>query len=485
MTHLPLILLATISLVASCNPTSKESAVNPDRDRIAISAAVESIARNADLRQWDAVQTAFSPEVELDYGSPERVRSTEIIARWKSLLSAFDTTQHVLRDLRVSLDGDRATATAVFQATHALDGDVWTLAGRYEWSAARDSAGWKITRMKMIPGASTGNPALLDRAKEKASLRAAAEAASRTDGSNAGSPPVFEDVTFESQGKRLVGRLYLPEGKDRLPPVVIVTGSWLTVKEQMPARYAPLLVDAGFAVLTFDFRGFGGSDGQLREVESPARKADDIRAAVHFLQKQPNVDGSRIGVLPICASAGYAAVASTTEPAIKSITMVAPWLHDKAIVESIYGGAAGVADRMEKARMSHARFDETKTIDYVKAASNSDPSAAMYWEGDALDYYLNPKRGAIPEWGGRFAVMAWTEWLTFDPIAIAAKVAAPTRLVTGEQTATPGGARQFADAMKAAHDVVSLPGTQFDFYDNPTTVAAAAAAAVEHFRRTL
>jgi len=294
-------------------------------------------------------------------------------------------------------------------------------------------------------------------------------------------------VTFESHGQKLAGRLFLPAGRtSAYPPVIIVTGSWLTVKEQMPARYASILAAAGFSALTFDFRGFGESEGEPREVESPAAKAEDILAAVAFLQRYSTVAGSRIGALPICASAGYLAVAQATEPAIESIAMVAPWLHDKAIVEAIYGGPAGVADRLERAQVARQRFDATGAVDYVKAASNTDPTAAMYWEGDALDYYLNDKRGAIPEWGGRFALMAWTEWLRFDPIAAAAaRITAPTRLITGEQTATPGGAKQFSSAMKAPHDMVLLAGTQFDFYDNAATVASAAAAAIEHFRASL
>lgn len=293
-----------------------------------------------------------------------------------------------------------------------------------------------------------------------------------------------ERVTFDSHGQKLVGMLHIPSVAARTP-AVIVTGSWTTIKEQMPANYAPLLAEAGLVALTFDFRGYGESEGQPRDVESAVAKAEDIRAAVSFLQGNANVDGERIGVLPICASAGYTVLAAKDEPGIKSIAMIAPWLHNRPIVESFYGGAAGVAERLEKARTARKRFNETGTVEYVKAASNSDTTAAMYGEGDALDYYLNPKRGARPQWGARFAVMAWKEWLEFDPIAMAPHVKVPTRLVTGEQTATPGGARQFASGMTAPHDIVSLDGTQFDFYDNPKTVAVAAAAAVEHFRSTL
>lgn len=282
----------------------------------------------------------------------------------------------------------------------------------------------------------------------------------------------------------MVGSLFRPpNSSDPALPGVIVTGSWMTVKEQMPARYARILAEAGFVALTFDFRGFGESDGQPREVESAKLKAQDIRAAVGFLGSQPGV--GRIGTLPICASAGYVALAAGSESGIHSIAMVAPWLHDAEIVRAIYGGGDGVSARLERARVARERFEQTGEVEYVRAASNADPTAAMHWPGDALDYYLNPRRGAIPQWGNRFALMAWTEWLSFDAIALAAAVKAPTRLISGEQTATPGGAKAFAARMTAPHDLVMLEGTQFHFYDDPETVGAAANAAIEHFRGTL
>ncbi|MCA1586873.1 MAG: lysophospholipase [Acidobacteria bacterium] len=295
----------------------------------------------------------------------------------------------------------------------------------------------------------------------------------------------MESVTFYSQGSKLVGHLHRNRGANTRGPGVVVVGSWTTVKEQMPSNYAPLMADAGITALTFDFAGFGESEGALRDVESPRRKAEDIRNALLFLRTRAEVDPERAGVLAICASAGYTALAALDEPAVKSIVMVAPWLHDAAIVKEMYGGDAGVADRLAKARAAREHYVKTGTVDYVSAASNSDPTAAMYSSGDALDYYLNPKRGAIPQWGARFAVMAWNEWLEFDPIPTAARINVPLRIVTSEQSATPGGAKQFAAGLRGRHDVVWTSGIQFDFYDSPSSVRFAADRAIEHFKRTL
>ncbi len=65
-------------------------------------------------------------------------------------------------------------------------------------------------------------------------------------------------------------------------PCVLVTGSWRSVKEQMPAVYAARLAKAGHTAFTLDFSGFGRSQGCPRQAEIPDRKIGDIVAAAHF-----------------------------------------------------------------------------------------------------------------------------------------------------------------------------------------------------------
>jgi fermentation-respiration switch protein FrsA (DUF1100 family) len=295
----------------------------------------------------------------------------------------------------------------------------------------------------------------------------------------------METVAFYSQGSKLAGQLHHATGTNEPGPAIIVIGSWLTVKEQMPSNYAPIVAAAGIAALTFDFCGFGESEGAPREVESPRRKGEDIRNAALWLRTRKQVDPGRIGVLAICASAGYAALAAIDEPAIRSVAMVAPWLHDAAIVSQIYGGDAGVNERRAKAVVARERYVKTGIVDYVAAASNVDPGAAMYSTGDALDYYLNPSRGAIAQWGDRFALMAWKEWLEFDSVALGVRTTVPVRIVTSEESATPEGAKRFAAGLRGPHDTVWTTGTQFDFYDNPSTVRFAAEHSIDHFTQTL
>ena len=117
-------------------------------------------------------------------------------------------------------------------------------------------------------------------------------------------------VRFQSEGDRLVGNLHTPIHHDS-DSIIVVTGSWTTVKEQQAEFYARLLAAEGFTTLTFDFRGFSQSEGAPRSWENPERKISDIHAAVTYAVEQ--LGAARVGALGICASSGYQAVNATSD----------------------------------------------------------------------------------------------------------------------------------------------------------------------------
>jgi dienelactone hydrolase len=288
-------------------------------------------------------------------------------------------------------------------------------------------------------------------------------------------------ITFDSDGVTLTGNLYLPEGTGRAPGVV-VAGTWTSVKELMADRYAQRLAERGYAALSFDFTGFGESGGEPRDVENPERKIRDIHHAVSFLRSHPAVDGEQIGALGICAAAMYMSANAADDPRVKSLALVAPWLHDAAICEAAYGGAEAVAEKIKLGREARSRYDETGEVDYVPVVSSTDPRAAMPYD---IDFYLNPERGGIPAWPNRFAVMAWPDWLTYDSISLAPKITQPTVLVHSEEAAIPEGALRFHVGLGGPKDILWTEGTQFDFYDTEPQVTVAVDTVSAHFGRTL
>ena len=106
-------------------------------------------------------------------------------------------------------------------------------------------------------------------------------------------------ITFPSDGRKLAGDLYLPEGRSdggRVAAVVVVGASSGT-KEQTPAVYSRHLTELGYAALAFDHSTYGESEGTPRNDENPLAKSEDIKSAVSFLRNRAEVDGDRIGGL--------------------------------------------------------------------------------------------------------------------------------------------------------------------------------------------
>ena len=291
-------------------------------------------------------------------------------------------------------------------------------------------------------------------------------------------------VTFESGGETMVGDLYLPddyEAGDQLPAVV-VTGAWMTVRQQMASRYASELADRGYAALAFDFRNWGESGGDRRQYEDPQLKIADIEAAASFLASRPETDANRVGGLGICASAGYMVTAALTSPNIKSVSLVAPWLHDTQILAGIYGGTEGMASLTAVGDEAQAAYVTTGEQPFVPAASMTDDSAIMF----EAPYYTETDRGMIAEWRNEADPAFWRDWLTFNAIQAAPLLSQPFFMVHSEAAAIPEGAHRFYDLVPGQKNELWLEDvSQFDFYDRAEPVAISTDAVAAHFSETL
>jgi uncharacterized protein len=291
-------------------------------------------------------------------------------------------------------------------------------------------------------------------------------------------------VTFDSHGSTLTGNLFLPENfnPNQRYVAVVVGGTWTSIKEQMSDRYAQRLAENGFIALDYDFRGYGESAGEPRQFESAKLKTQDNLSAIGYLASLPFVDVDKIGALGICASAMYMSNAVTNSPQVKSLALVAPWIHNSEIVHMVYGGEEGVKSRLDSAQKAKQAYDASGEVQYVPACDPNDMSSAMPF---ALDFYLNPNRSGQTLWTNKFAVMAWEEWLNLDGVKLGAQIKVPTLIVHSEEGAVPMGAREFFGHISAPKDIFWTQGTQTDFYDQEPQVRVAVDAVVNHFKRTL
>ena len=288
---------------------------------------------------------------------------------------------------------------------------------------------------------------------------------------------LMKKVTFDSEGDKLIGVLHYPENfdKNQTYPAIVVSGRWTTVKEQMSGLYAKKLAEQGFITLAFDFRNFGESEGEPRFYESPSLKKVDIKNAVSYLASLPEINEAKIGALGVCAGAMYTLMAASEDNRIKSIITIASWLHDAEAVKLFYGGEEGVNAKIEAARIAKKEYAKNGTVHYIPSISTKDPTAAMY---GPYDYYLNPERGAIPEWSSdKFAVMSWEDWLTTDPMPTATVITQPTLMIHSDGAVLPQYTKNYFEKIRTddkklywMETELESPMHQFSYYDQEAEV---------------
>jgi uncharacterized protein len=118
-----------------------------------------------------------------------------------------------------------------------------------------------------------------------------------------------EAVGFYSEGQRVAGLLRLPDDVSAAPYSAVVQGpGWLQLKEaKRNPPYHRALTEAGFAVLIIDFRGFGESEGDERDL-LPDRWLEDLLNAVTYLTTRSDIDRHAIGTFGSGSTGGGNAV---------------------------------------------------------------------------------------------------------------------------------------------------------------------------------
>ena len=104
-------------------------------------------------------------------------------------------------------------------------------------------------------------------------------------------------VTFYSEGVKLVGDLFTPDdlGAGEVRAGIVLCHGYTGVKDLYLPDNARVLNRRGYVVLTFDYKGWGESEGPRTRL-APMSRVADVHAALTFLGLQPEVDAARLGI---------------------------------------------------------------------------------------------------------------------------------------------------------------------------------------------
>lgn len=139
-----------------------------------------------------------------------------------------------------------------------------------------------------------------------------------------------ENVSFKNANKgiSLKGTFTKPFGSVNAPAVVLISGSGPSDRNQTIFGHKIFLVIAdyltrnGFAVLRYDDRGAGESEGSFRNA-TVRDHAEDASFAINYLKSRYDVDSSRIGILGHSLGAEIAPIVATINSSTAFIVMMA------------------------------------------------------------------------------------------------------------------------------------------------------------------
>ena len=133
------------------------------------------------------------------------------------------------------------------------------------------------------------------------------------------------DVTFSCAGTRCAAWLYRPADDGGPAPCVVMAHGFTGTRGDRLDAYAERFAQAGMAALVFDYRHFGDSDGEPRQLLDIARQLADWQAAVAFARTLDGIDPERIALWGSSFSGGHVVATAAGDPRVTAVVAQAPF----------------------------------------------------------------------------------------------------------------------------------------------------------------
>jgi uncharacterized protein len=277
-----------------------------------------------------------------------------------------------------------------------------------------------------------------------------------------------QPLPFFADGLRIDADLHLPaDAKAGATPVIVAASGYQGLKVIHPERFARALIPRGYAVLTFDYRGFGLSEGERGRL-APQDWVEDVRAAVDRLGGCALVDPSRIGLLGWALGGGVVVAEASDDPRVRAVAAVNAIADGERSTRNMHDDASWnrlleriAADRASRA--THGRSEITSPWDIVRLDLDGRTSP-----------YVRSELYKAPGFGSGVTLQSAEMLLRFSPEQVVSRMAGRSLLIVhGDRNELhrPEEARSLFDHAGEPKRLEYLEGfghTEWMFDDHPT-----------------
>lgn len=144
-----------------------------------------------------------------------------------------------------------------------------------------------------------------------------------------------QTIWLHAPGARLHAWIVTPASPQPWPLTVMAHG-WAAVKEMNLDYFAAAMCDRGLAVLVFDHRGFGASEGLRGDID-PQQQIADYRFAISVGESIVGVDPERIGVWGTSYSGGHVLSVVARDDRVRAAVAQVPTISGSIVSRRRYG----------------------------------------------------------------------------------------------------------------------------------------------------
>jgi fermentation-respiration switch protein FrsA (DUF1100 family) len=292
------------------------------------------------------------------------------------------------------------------------------------------------------------------------------------------------DIEFKSEGLTLRGWLYVPDGAKKPVPAVVMAHGFSCLKEMFLDKYAEVFVKDGLAVLVYDNRNFGDSDGEPRLEVDPMAQVRDYQSAISFAQTLPEVDKNRIGIWGTSYTGGHVLIVAAIDKRVKCVVSQVP----------VVSGARNIhrAVREDFIPELLACFYDDRAARFAGKApamvpvASLDPNEVCAFPGtNAFEAFQGAQQTVAPTWRNEVTLRSLELFMAHETIGYVEQIGPVPLLMIVEDADTLGAVDQSLDIYNRAHEpkkLVLFHGGHFDAYvrDQAVTARAASDWYVEH-----
>jgi pimeloyl-ACP methyl ester carboxylesterase len=221
---------------------------------------------------------------------------------------------------------------------------------------------------------------------------------------------MIEKLNFYSEGFQLGGDLYLPDDRksgERRAAVLLCHG-YTGVRNLYLPEIAARFNAAGYVSMTFDYKGWGDSQGPRSRL-APYSRVADVQAALTCLGHRAEVDAGRLTLFGTSYGGSTVVWTAAIDPRVQCVISVvgvgngARWMRSVRRPDEYHDlMERSAADRLNRARTGKSQFVERNEIllpdrDSAQLAAAARRNIAGAVSEIPLEY-IDDTLGFNPEW---------------------------------------------------------------------------------------